>query len=96
MKNSSTNNYENIKKTLADFIKDTTAPYNMIEPWVIINKYFTIDNSEPPIVYLNVWNTKYSLWEHSTLDISDARNFIIYMRVLCNNLIVWPIKYENP
>ena len=91
----STKEYLIVKNILEKFINDTTAPYELLEPWNIINQYFSISNDEPPIVYLKVGNVKYSLWSHSTLDIQDAKNFIVYMRVLCRNLIVWPRKYEN-
>lgn len=84
--------YKEIKNTLELFLKETTMPYSMMEPWNVINRFFEIedDKYETPIIFLKVGNNKCSLWQHSTLDISDAKNFIVYMRVLCKNLLIWP------
>lgn len=91
-----TKEYEEIRYTLQDFLDDTTAPYEILEPWNIINEYFTIDRkTENPTLYLKVWTKKYSLWEHSTLDYDDAKNFIVYARVLCGNLLIGPIKFNE-
>lgn len=88
-----TKEYKEISYTLQEFLDDTTAPYELMEPWNIINTYFTIDKSiEPYILYLKVWSKKYSLWSHSTLDYNDAKNFIVYVRILCKNLLLGPIK----
>lgn len=86
--------YDLVKETLQEFLDETTAPYSLIEPWNIINKYFVIDNEvcESPIIDLKVWDKLYSLWAHSTLDTTDAKNFITYARILCRNLLIWPIK----
>lgn len=91
-----TKEYEEISYTLQEFLDETTAPYDLMEPWNIINEFFVIDkNDEAPILYLKVWTKKYSLWEHSTLDYDDAKNFIVYARILCKNILIWPIKLNE-
>lgn len=84
--------YNRIKEVIQHFLDETTAPYELLEPWNIINKYFIIDDKEPPVLYLVVDNKKYSLGSHSTLDTTDAKNFIVYARILCRNLLLGPIK----
>lgn len=83
--------YKEIKNTLELYLKETTMPYSLMEPWKVINRYFEIDDDEDsPIIYLKLSNSRCSLWQHSTLDINDAKNFITYMRILCKNLLIWP------
>lgn len=90
-----TQEYDKIKLVLQEFIDETTAPYELLEPWDIINKYFIIEKTESPTLYLKVWTKKYSLGSHSTLDTTDAKNLIVYARILCRNLLVWKKYYEK-
>lgn len=89
--------YDKIAAVLKQFLIDTTAPYEMIEPWNIVNQYFFVDESFiwDPIIYLIVGDRKYSLWSHSTIDITDARNIIMYMRIVCRNLLIGPKRKLN-
>lgn len=90
-----TKEYKEISYVLQEFLDETTAPYELLEPWNVINKYFVIDKTEPPTLYLKVWTKKYSIGSHSTLDINDAKNFIVYARILCRNLLIGPIKTKE-
>ena len=91
-----TKEYEEISYTLQEFLDETTAPYELMEPWNIVNEFFVIDkNDEAPILYLKVWTKRYSLGSHSTLDTDDAKNFIVYARILCKNLLLGPIKTDK-
>lgn len=90
-----TKEYEEIRYTIQEFLDETTMPYEMFEPWNVINEYFVIDKEEPPTLYLKVGTKKYSLWSHSTLDTTDAKNFIVYARILCRNLLIWRIRNEK-
>ena len=65
------------------FIKDTTAPLDMLDLWDIVNNYFSIWKTG--IVYLNISNGKCNLWTHSTLDITSPRNIIVYFRTVFKN-----------
>lgn len=91
-----TKEYDKIASTIVKFLAETQYFDSLKEPRVTLNKYFIVDylnddkDKEEPIVYLKTWNKTYSLWSHSTIDISDARNFTLYMRTVCKNLLLGP------
>ena len=40
-----TKEYKEISYTLQEFLDETTAPYELMEPWNIINEFFVIDKN---------------------------------------------------
>ena len=76
-------------KALKEYVADTSYAMYAIEPWETVNKYFIAneDKNWNVALYLKVGKKKVSLWKHSTLDITNAHNFIRYTRVLCENLL---------
>lgn len=76
-----------IKERMQQFLDESLMPEQFMVPWDIVNRYFAIsDNFEKNNkVYLRIGDKVYSIGEHSTLDISNARNFIIYFRTVFMN-----------
>jgi hypothetical protein len=76
-----------IKNRMEQFINETYVPSEFMDPWDIVNQYFAIseDFEKNNKVYLRIGDKAYSIGEHSTLDISNARNFIIYFRTVFKN-----------
>ena len=72
---------------MSQFINETTMPEEFINPWETVNKYFAIseDFEKNNKVYLRIGDKAYFIGEHSTLDISNARNFIVYFRTVFKN-----------
>lgn len=79
---------------MEQFITETYVPSEYMNPWDIVNQYFAIseDFEKNNKVYLRIWDKAFYIWEHSTLDISDARNFIIYFRTVFTNKLK---QYDN-
>ena len=67
------------------FLKETTAPLDMLDLWDLVNSYFSIGKTG--IIYLNISNGKCNLWTHSTLDITNPRNIVVYFRTVFKNKI---------
>ena len=67
------------------FLKETTAPLDMLDLWDLVNNYFSIGKTG--IIYLNISNGKCNLWTHSTLDITNPRNIVVYFRTVFKNKI---------
>ena len=65
------------------FLKETTAPLDMLDLWDLVNNYFSIGKTG--IIYLNISNGKCNLWTHSTLDITNPRNIVVYFRTVFKN-----------
>jgi hypothetical protein len=76
---------------MEQFIKETTTPLNDIDLWDIVNNYFSLWKTG--IVYLNLSNGKCNLWTHSTLDITNPRNIVVYFRTVFKNKLK---QNENP
>lgn len=76
-----------IRDRMSQFIEETYTPSEYMNPWETVNKYFAIseDFEKNNKVYLRIWDKAYSIGEHSTLDISNARNFIVYFRTVFRN-----------
>lgn len=72
---------------MSQFINETTMPEEFINLWETVNKYFAIseDFEKNNKVYLRIGDKAYFIGEHSTLDISNARNFIVYFRTVFKN-----------
>ena len=76
-----------IRDRMSQFINETCTPAEYMNPRDVVNQYFAIsDNFEKNNkVYLRIGDKAYYIGEHSTLDISNARNFIIYFRTVFKN-----------
>lgn len=79
---------------MEEFLKESIIPEQYASPWDIVNKYFAISDGfeKNNKVYLRIDDKAYYIWEHSTLDITDPRNFIIYFRTVFTNKLkqdVW-------
>ena len=72
---------------MEQFMNETYVPSEFMNPWDTVNQYFAIseDFEKNNKVYLRIGDKAYSIGEHSTLDISNARNFIIYFRTVFRN-----------
>lgn len=68
---------------MEQFIKETTAPLDCLDLWNIVNSYFSM--TKWGTIYLNVSNGKCNLGTHSTLDITNPRNIIVYFRTVFKN-----------
>ena len=72
---------------MEEFLTETFTPAEFMNPRDTVNKYFAISEGfeSNNKVYLRIGDKAFYIWEHSTLDISDARNFIIYFRTVFTN-----------
>lgn len=76
-----------ITERMIDFLEETYTPIEYMNPWELVNKYFAISDKfeENNKVYIRVDDKVFYIGEHSTLDVSNARNFIMYFRTVFRN-----------
>ena len=76
-----------IRDKMSQFIEETYTPSEYMNPWDTVNKYFAISDGfeKDWKVFIRIGDKAYFIGTHSTLDISSARNFIVYFRTVFKN-----------
>lgn len=75
------------RRELIEFLKESECASYTVDEAKLANKYFTFKKWDNIELFIKVDWDLVSLWTHSTIDVTDAHNFIIYCRVLANNLL---------